>query len=354
MDGPRNADRKKSANTNSEGPNPRTTRRRRRTLLNLGIPFVQVDDFLNQAEDAVTVGYRVLEDTVKEIQKGYDQAKEFNQKQRDWDGKGPAPAIEWEKLVDSVQRFQDIALQAVRDGTDIMFDAVRSGTNSMRDVARTWEQSRADIDVKPTLAGPVFNEQIVITVSPGDSPDPVKERIRHRGLARLRIYAEMSPDLMELRPVGTDTSKSKTAKSRTAESGTAESETTESAPPAPKAPVVKSVTFKPASDRDDEDFSVLTVVLDPIDPHQKPAEYEGLIRAKNFELLIAKLKVRVVPADVSAPFRSRATQTPPSQTPRPPRTPPTSQAPTTPDRSATTGNEPGVKAYPVREDTKKA
>ena len=47
-----------------------------------GMPFVQVDVFLNQSEDAVALGYRVLEDTVEDIKKGYKEAKEFNEKQR--------------------------------------------------------------------------------------------------------------------------------------------------------------------------------------------------------------------------------------------------------------------------------
>ncbi len=73
---------------------------RRRTVLNLGMPFIRVDDFVNQSEDAVALGYRVLEQTVEEIKEGYKEAQEFNRKQEEFErqqqkfeaGEGPRPS----------------------------------------------------------------------------------------------------------------------------------------------------------------------------------------------------------------------------------------------------------------------
>jgi hypothetical protein len=271
MSRPTGNDDKDSSNTSSGGQSPRRTRRRRRTLLNLGMPFVQMDDFVNQSEDAVAIGYRVLEDTVKEIQQGYAEAKAFNEKQKNWDGKGPAPAIPWEQLVERVQGLQNIALQAVKDGTGILFDSIKSGTNSVKSVARTWEQANGDVTAPPVLAGPVFEERIDVTVSAGERLNEITKKIRHRGLTRLRIHAEMNPELKELQPSGTGRDPSK-----------------------PTILPVQSVTLAPATPSDDEVFSVLTVAFGTIPADQKAGVYEGLIRAKNFELLIAKLRVRVV------------------------------------------------------------
>jgi hypothetical protein len=57
---------------------------------------------------------------------------------------------------------------------------------------------------------------------------------------------------------------------------------------------VKSVTFQPQDGGDDEDFSELIVDVGEIRLDQKAGEYEGLITARNFQLLIATLRVRVV------------------------------------------------------------
>ena len=58
---------------------------RRRTVLNIGIPFIRVDDFVNQSEDAVALGYRVLEQTMEEIKEGYKEAQAFNRKQEEFE-----------------------------------------------------------------------------------------------------------------------------------------------------------------------------------------------------------------------------------------------------------------------------
>jgi hypothetical protein len=277
MGEPTNGDQKDSSATGSDGQTHRRTRKRKRTILNLGMPFVQVDDFLNQSEDAVAVGYRVLEQTVQEIQKGYEEAKEFNRKQRSWDGTGPAPTIPWEQLVERVQGFQKIAMDAINDGTDIFFESIKSGTKSVKNAAKTWEQTRVDVEAKPMLAGPIFEQLIEITaVAGGAEPDPVKRRIRHRGLTRLRIRAAMAPQPKELRASG------------------------ESSPDGGSL-TVQYVSFEPEIERDDkgkieesEEYSVLKIVVGPVAANQKIAVYDGLIRAENFELLIAKLRVHVV------------------------------------------------------------
>jgi hypothetical protein len=274
MDRPTDDEPKGSSDSASGRQDRRRTRRRTRTLLNLGMPFIQVDEFLNQSEDAVALGYRVLEDTVKEIQAGYEEAKKFNKDMRNWaatDGKRPAPPIPWEQLVDRAQRFQDIALQTVKEGTDILFDSIRSGTNSMKNIAQTWQQSRADVDdTMPVLAGPVFEEPIVITTWFGAGPKEATREIPHRGLARLRIYPEVKPELKILKRVDDEWTRTLVA------------------------PAVTHVSFEPSEDK--PDVSVLKVAIGAVaqQPDRPAVTYEGLIRAKNFELLIAKLRVVVL------------------------------------------------------------
>ena len=121
---------------------------------------------MNQSEDAVALGYRVLEKTVEEIKKGYKEAQAFNRKQEEFEkaasrsrgGRrapaGPADNPLGDRWSTRVQSLQDIALEAVRDGTDIFFDSIKSGMKSTRSVAKTWEQSREDVDANPVLAGP--------------------------------------------------------------------------------------------------------------------------------------------------------------------------------------------------------
>jgi hypothetical protein len=293
MSRPTDADQKDPSNPSSDGANRRRTHRRRRRLLNLGMPFGQVDDLLNQSEDAVALGYRVLEAAVNEIKAGYRQAVEFNQKQRDWDGKGPAPAIPWVELVDRAQALQDVALYAVRDGTDILIDSLRTGTNSVRTVARTWEQSRDDVDAKPGLAGPVLEDPVEISAKAGERPQAARIPIPHRGLARLRIYAEVNPPLKELRPSGRGTDAASAA-----------------------VPIVEEVSFWPASERADEESCLLKVQIGMIETNHQGGVFEGLIRAKNFELIIAKLRVRVAGVEAAAnrPTQTQTTPvTPPAQ-----------------------------------------
>jgi hypothetical protein len=266
---PTDGDQKDSSKADSDSAGPRRTRRRRRALLNLGIPFVQVDDFLNQGEDAVALGYRVLEDAVEEIKKGYEQAKDFNREQEKWDGNGPPPPIPWEQLVDRVQGFQNIAIRAMKDSSNIFFDAVKSGTKSMKSVAKTFQQSRDDLQSNPLLAGPVFNETLTVRVRAGEQAQPFTREIRHRGLTRLRIHVAVDPGLKQLHKTDARVDAPLLAKMKVAD-----------------------VSFKPKSETDDE-VSVLTVDLGNVPDNQPPGNYEGLITAKNFALLIAKLRVIV-------------------------------------------------------------
>ncbi len=269
MGRPEDGDRRDSK-TGSGTHGPRRTQRRRRSVLNLGIPFAQVDDLLNQTEDAVAIGYRVLEQTVEEIKKGFQQAQEFNEKQRAWDGQGPAPPVPWEQIVERVQGLQNIAFQAMQDGTEIFLDSMRSGTSSMKSVAKTFEQSRNDVASNPSLAGPVFEDLLKTSVHIGEHGRLQKE-IRHRGLARLRVHVAVDPELKQLK--------------RTDD---------KSVHPLPTLKV-KSVDFAPKPENSQE-LSELVLDLGVIPSDQPPGEYDGLVRATNFELLIAKVRVTIEPA----------------------------------------------------------
>jgi hypothetical protein len=249
-------------------------RSRRRTLLNLGQPFVQVDQLVNQAEEAVAVGYQVIEDVVEEIKRGYKQAQDFNAGQKAAREKGePAPPIPWDELVTSVQNLQNFAFDATRAGTNIFFDAVKDGMTSANQLARTVVQSRKDVDTRiPKLAGPVFEDPVEVAGTAGQRPDVKTLSIKHRGLARLRIHAQVESPLREVNPPK--------------EGETSHQELR-----------VREVTFEPAADEVKyPDTSVLTVEVGTIPNSQRPGVYEGVITAKNFELLIANLRVTVAAA----------------------------------------------------------
>ena len=63
------------------------------------------------------MGYRVLEDVVKEIKEGYNIAVDYNKRKTDTDQTGdPAPPIPWQQLVERVERFNDIALGTMQRG----------------------------------------------------------------------------------------------------------------------------------------------------------------------------------------------------------------------------------------------
>jgi hypothetical protein len=245
---------------------------RRRTVLNLGMPFLQIDDFVNQSEDAVALGYKVLVETVEEIKKGYAEAKAFHDEQKEFeDGHRPTPPpIPWEQLVERLSRVQNIGLNAVKGSTDIFLDSMRAGMTSTKRFATTWAQSREDLDENPVLAGPVFEEVIEVTVHAGDAPVPVQREISHRGLMRLRINAVVKPAPRELGP--------EPGKEPTLFAGRID------------------VRFEPAKDelKADRDVSVLDIEFAPIPAEQTAGVYEGLIRASNFELLIARLRINVV------------------------------------------------------------
>src|SRR5829696_4174051 len=103
-------------NGNDHGGTEAGRRRpRRRTILNLGTPFLPVDEAVNQAEDAVAAGFDVLEKVVKEIQKGYDLAKAYNEKQREADKAGaPRPPLPWLEVAARGRALQDVTLEAMR------------------------------------------------------------------------------------------------------------------------------------------------------------------------------------------------------------------------------------------------
>ena len=268
--------------------------RRKRTVLNLGMPFFPVDDFVNQSEDAVALGYRVLEETIEAIRDGYHEARQFNRRQREFvekqkafergDGPAPvAPSIPWEEMVERVQTFQAIAFDAVSDGTELFFDTIRSGTRSTGRLARTWERSREDADAPPALAGPVFEEPIEIEARPGDHPDAIIRPIRHKGLTRLRIDAIVDPS-----PVLIPRPRRSSAKSTELHEADEKAETV-------RFRSDMRVSFEPADrERYDDATSVLKVEVGAIPDQQKPGIYEGFIRAANFELLIARLRIRVL------------------------------------------------------------
>jgi len=249
-------------------------RRRRRTILNLGTPFAQVDDFIVQSEDAVKLGYRVLEEVVNEIKAGYHVAKEYNNLHRKYeDGEiDPAtgepfeePAIPWQEMVRRLQSLQDITLQAMRDSTNILLDSTKSSMKAVHDAAQTVAQSRDDVDKKPKMAGPVFPDPICIDATIGGPPSVVDKKIRHVGLSRLRIEAYVDPlqklNVPEGRP-GDMLS-------------------------------IAEVSFVPSTLPDEKDVSILHIDVGDVPAYQEPGVYEGLIIASNFELLIAVLRVTV-------------------------------------------------------------
>ena len=278
--------------------------RRKRTVLNLGMPFIQMDDFVNQSEDTVALGYKVLEQTIEEIKKGYKDAQDFNDRQRkfekaqrrfDRNRKGPvpvAPAIPWEQLVDRVQNMQNIAREAFRNGSEIFFDSMNSGMKATRRLARTWTRSREDVDAQPVLAGPVFEDPIEFKGKAGEAVEPIVRPIRHKGLTRLRIDAVVDPLPVEIRRPG-----------KTARKGT-EGHSEEQEEAQTFAGRVR-VSFAPATnmERYDETTSLLTVSLGEIPANQNPGLYEGFIRASNFELLIARLRIRVMKGSADTTVR---------------------------------------------------
>lgn len=261
-----NGPRKPRADHGTEDATQRAGRRRR-VLFNLGVPFVDPDDILNRTEDVVALAYSVLEGVTEELRAGYHDAVRFNQDRRD----GKNPSVPWKQLVDRAARLQGITFDAVGEGLGIARDAAESATRSVKRVVDTFEASRADVDAPPTLAGPVFEDVVRIDATPGSEPKAVTRKIRHAGLTRLRIVAQVPP-LKRIDGSG-----------RLAEG--------QDAAQLP----VQSVTFMPTSETE-EQFSQLAVVIGKIAADQKSGMYEGLITAKNFSLLIARLRVCVDPS----------------------------------------------------------
>lgn len=264
------------ASQSAGGGEARRRTARRRTVLNLGMPFLQIDDFVNQSEDAVALGYKVLVETVEEIKQGYEEAKAFYDKQKKHEEEleqgriSTPPPIPWEQLVDRLQKIQNIGLNAVKGSTDIVLDSMKAGMTSTRRLATTWAQSRQDLDDNPVLAGPVFEEVIEVKANRGEAPKPQQREISHRGLTRLRINAVVKPMPRKL--------PSEPGDEPTLFTGGID------------------VSFEPSEDEQkaDKDISVLDVNFEPIPDGQKFGVYEGFIRASNFELLIARLRINVV------------------------------------------------------------
>jgi hypothetical protein len=249
------------------------------------MPFLQVDDFINQSEDAVALGYKVLVETVREIQDGYKEAEKFYEAQKAFE-KGltqTPPPIPWEQLVDRLQKVQTIGLNTVKNSTDLFLESIRSGMKSTKRLATTWAQSRDDLGENPVLAGPIFEEVIEVSGKPGDALESKQREISHRGLMRLRIDV-MKPQPKALRKHGEPVDDPKSYR------GTI------------------TATFDPSQDPEkrDKDYSVLDVEFGPIPDDQPPAVYEGLIRASNFELLIARLRINVLDPSHQAPTQGRA------------------------------------------------
>jgi hypothetical protein len=272
------------------GDAPRRTARRR-TVLNLGMPFLQVDDFVNQSEDAVALGYKVLVETVEEIRKGYAEAKAFYDDQKAFEqGFRPTPPpIPWEQLVERLQQMQTIGLNAVKNSTDIFLDSMKAGMTSTKRFATTWAQSRDDLGENPVLAGPIFEEVIEVTAKAGDELDPsgkgIQREISHRGLMRLRIDV-MKPQPKALRKPGEPAGEPELFRGAI------------------------TARFDPSTDPEkrDRDYSVLDLQFGPIPGDQAPGVYEGLIRASNFELLIARLRINVLDPSYETPARGSSTR----------------------------------------------
>jgi len=237
---------------------------RRRTILNLGIPFVPVDDAVNQAEDAVATGFDVLQKVVEEIQEGYKIAKEYNEKQRKAELAGePRPPLPWRKVVERGKAFQEVTLEAMKKGNEILLDSTRSGMSAAMTFAETLVNARTDVEQKlPRLAGPVF-DSLAVKVAPGALLPPASWPIRNRGLARLRILVKAEP--LQYR--------GKTG---------------------PPPLYVKDVRFEPKGKN--QEISVLTVWFDKIPAEQPAGPYEGSITADNFDLFIGQLRVEVLKA----------------------------------------------------------
>lgn len=259
----------KGGKNTASGPGGETGRRgaRRRTLLNLGIPFVPLDDFVNQAEDAVALGYRVLEQVVNEIKEGYQIAVEYNKKQDDANHAGePAPPIPWQKLVERVERFNDIALGAMERGNRIALDSLAAGMNSTNTLARTMAKTRLDAEEqRPKLAGPVFDDILTVRFNQGQPDATGVWPIDHPGLTRLRIRAQVTP----LRQLHADVEHSLRA---------------------------EKVLFEPAEKPNEQKTSVLTINFGRIPDTQVAGTYQGHVTAENFDLLIATVQVVILPS----------------------------------------------------------
>jgi len=259
-------------------------RPRRRTILNLGIPFVPVDDAVNQAEDAVAIGFDVLQKVVEEIQKGYALAKEYNEKQRRAEAAGePRPPVPWPKVAERGKELQNVAFEAMRKGNEILLESTRSGMSAAVSFVETLANVRTDVDEKlPRLAGPVF-DSLTMKAAPGQSSIEASWPIRNRGLARLRIHA--TAEALQYRRKSGDRRR-----------------------PDPP-PLNVKVAFEP--NEKNPETSILTVRINKVPDDQPTGTYEGSITADNFDLFIGQLRVEVAEPAYSSARRSRKTRATP-------------------------------------------
>ena len=282
------------------GTEPGRRQPRRRTILNLGIPFVPVDDAVNQAEDAVAAGFDVLQKVVEEIQAGYKIAKDYNELQRKAEAaREPRPPLPWLKVIERGKELQNVTLEAMKKGNEILLDSTRTGMSAAMSFAEMLANARTDVDQKlPRLAGPVF-ESLTVKAAPGQ-PIERSWSIQNRGLARLRIHVRAEP-LHYLE--------------RATEAGTHEASEVHPADFVRRGKTrvrplhVKEVRFEP--EHKSKEISVLTVLTDPIPREQPPGTYEGSITADNFDLFIGQLRVEVPKTAYSPPGGSRKTHASP-------------------------------------------
>lgn len=275
-----NGDKKGASNAGAQakGRGPR-----RRTLLNLGVPFVPVDDFINQAEEAVAASFEVLEQVVNEIRSGYKQAEDYNKTKLDNIQSGdPPPPIPWQDMVERAQRLNNIAIGAMASSSRIFIDSVAAGLNATNKLAGTLATARTDADKdKPRLAGPVFAETLTWKFRQGQAEPRAEWPIDHPALTRLRILVQPSPLQQGLTAADKDKGVPQTLR-------------------------VKDVTFEP-DPKNREKACILTMELADIPPGQATGRYVGRVVATNFDLLIAQLEIMILePAKASAKGAAKA------------------------------------------------
>ena len=262
-----------------------------------------MDDFVNQSEDAVALGYRVLEQTIEEIKEGYKEAQAFNRKQEEFErqqqkfeaGEGPRPVeptIPWEKMVDRVQSLQNIALDAVKDGTEIFFDSIKSATKSTRSLAKTWEKSRDRRRHGSRAGRPGVRGSRGDQGKSGPTARPGRDgRFAIEGSLGSGSTRSSTPSRRKFSGLKVNEPDARGRRRKRKPQSWATSRSASNPRPTPRAY--------------DEVTSLLTVDVGEIPSGQKVGVYRGLIRASNFELLIARLRIHVLEAATDERARAR-------------------------------------------------